>query len=747
VAALAAAALLLTYPLVRSFGSALPGNLGDPLMNAWSLGWGSQAFPGYEWIFERTSPHASDIAARAPRTFWDAPIFHPHEDTFAYSEHMLGVTLFVAPVYWLTGNAILTYNVAFIGSFVLAGVGMFLLVHAITGRRDVALVIALAFAFSPLRVGAQSARLQMLMSGWLPLALWAIHRYGATRAGRYLVWLIASTTLMVLSNMYMLLIGALPIALAALFELARAGRERWRLAGGFALAAGAILLVLGPIVVKYRDVQASMGFARGDAEIVQYSATLRSYLSAFETQGWLPWVHVDKTADRALYVGAALLLLAGIGSLGALTLFLRRRGRVEAQGAHETESAVRSPAAAFLVLYAVVTGLAIALSFGPVLHGWNGELLGAGPYAWLRRLVPAIDGLRAPGRFGLVVSVGLSVIAAYGAALLLKRATAFRRAAVLTGVVGLVIVEAWPAQFVVAPFAARGRAIDEPLYAFLATQPPGSLVELPASRSAARAGDGVLVYQFATLTHAHELVNGLSGFNSPLADLLEGESSPFLHLDRVSDGVAMLQAVGVRYVAVHVNDYVDPEHASEVVSALRVSPAVRAHHVFGSNHLFEIDARSQPSPLPARPPYPRIDVAAHHLVTSHGQAESHRVLDGRSGSFWSSGRPAAEAWLRVQFDTPHDVRHVRLEMGAKRDTYPRTITIVGRTEDGRDHELYSGPALPPLAVGMVDEPRTAPIALALPPNRTSRLTIIAGDAGHRKGWSIDELQIYGEESE
>ena len=745
-AILVVAALLLTYPLARSFGSALPGNLGDPLMNAWSLGWGSQAFPGYEWVFERTSPHASDIAARAPRTFWDAPIFHPHEDTFAYSEHMLGVTLFVAPVYWLTGNPILTYNVAFIGSFVLAGVGMFLLVHAITGRRDVALVIALAFAFSPIRMGAQTARLQMLMAGWLPLALWAIHRYGATRAWRYLAWFVAGTTLMVLSNMYMLLIGALPIALAALFELTRAGRDRWRLARGFALAAGAIVLVLGPVLVKYHQVQASMGFSRNDAEIVQYSATLRSYLSAFETLQWLPWVYVEKTADRALYVGGAVLLLAGVGLFAAVKLFLGRRGRDEAQITPGTAPTVRSPAA-LIVLYAVMTGFAAVLSLGPELRGWNGEPLGSAPYEWLRGLVPAIDGLRAPGRFGLVVSVGLSVIAAYGTAHLLQRATALRRAAVLAAVVGLVTLEAWPVQFAVEPFAAKGRAIDEPLYDFLATQPAGSLVELPASQPAARNANAVLVYQFATLTHAHELVNGTSGFNSPLADLLEGESSPFLYLDWIDDGVAMLQAVGVRYVAVHTEDYANADYADKLVSTLRGSPAVRAHHVFGSNHLFEIERRPQPPQSPGAPPYPRIGVAAHHLVTSHGQAESHRALDGRPGSFWSSGQPAEEAWLRVQLDTPHNVRHVRLEMGDKRDTYPRTITVVGRAEDGRDHELYRGPVLPRLAVGMVDDPRTAPIALALPPNRTSQLTIIAGDAAHKKGWSIDELEIYGAEVE
>ena len=195
------AALLLTHPLSGSLGSALPGNLGDPLLNTWTLGWGAQWLGG-------------------GRPVWDAPIFHPHPDTFAYSEHLLGISLFVAPVYWLTGNAVLMYNVALLASFVLAGAGMYLLVKSLTGRRDVAIVMALAFACSPIRI-AQIARLQMLMTGWLPLALWGIHRYAATRRGGYLATFGISSVLLVLSNMYMLLIGALPIGAAILFELVR----------------------------------------------------------------------------------------------------------------------------------------------------------------------------------------------------------------------------------------------------------------------------------------------------------------------------------------------------------------------------------------------------------------------------------------------------------------------------------------------------------------------------------------------
>jgi hypothetical protein len=96
---------------------------------------------------------------------WDAPIFHPHDNALAYSEHLIGQTLFVWPVFAATDNAVLTYNVALLASFALCGSTCYLWIHALTGRRDVALVFAAAVTFSPFRMGAQLSRLQMLSIG------------------------------------------------------------------------------------------------------------------------------------------------------------------------------------------------------------------------------------------------------------------------------------------------------------------------------------------------------------------------------------------------------------------------------------------------------------------------------------------------------------------------------------------------------------------------------------------------------
>src|SRR3954465_7592408 len=87
-----------TYPLVLHLGRALPGDLGDPLLTSWLLGWDAEHLR-----------HGLGGSG-------DAPFLFPSRHTLVFSEHMTGVAVFVAPVIWGTGNPILAYNMAFLCS-------------------------------------------------------------------------------------------------------------------------------------------------------------------------------------------------------------------------------------------------------------------------------------------------------------------------------------------------------------------------------------------------------------------------------------------------------------------------------------------------------------------------------------------------------------------------------------------------------------------------------------------------------
>src|SRR5215471_9310809 len=147
-----------TFPLVLRLRTHIAGDAGDPVLVAWMLGWDAHRIRhGFAGI-------------------WDAPNFFPYHHTLLYSEHFLGVALFTAPLQWATRNPILVYNLAFLASFVITGCGMYVLARSLTGRRDAAFVAAAVFAFNPFRASHYS-HLQLLVAGWLPLSVWALHRY------------------------------------------------------------------------------------------------------------------------------------------------------------------------------------------------------------------------------------------------------------------------------------------------------------------------------------------------------------------------------------------------------------------------------------------------------------------------------------------------------------------------------------------------------------------------------------------
>jgi hypothetical protein len=105
-----------TYPLILHVSTHIPANLGDPLLIVWILMWDFHALTTKPW------------------SLFYANIFYPVQNTLAFSEHLLGVQPLFGPVYALTGNPVMAYNVVFFLSFVLSGIAMFLS-RELNGRR------------------------------------------------------------------------------------------------------------------------------------------------------------------------------------------------------------------------------------------------------------------------------------------------------------------------------------------------------------------------------------------------------------------------------------------------------------------------------------------------------------------------------------------------------------------------------------------------------------------------------------
>src|SRR5439155_23376165 len=132
-----------------------------------------------------------------------------------------------SPIFWLTGNAVLAYNVLLLACFPLNGIAAYALVRELTGSNAGACVGGLAFAFAPF-VGEHVTHIQMLMAFGMPLALFGLHRYVKNGLPADLAWFALGWLSVMLSNAYTLVFFPILIALWTLWFFRRADASRWR---------------------------------------------------------------------------------------------------------------------------------------------------------------------------------------------------------------------------------------------------------------------------------------------------------------------------------------------------------------------------------------------------------------------------------------------------------------------------------------------------------------------------------------
>ncbi len=727
VGGLLALTLFMTYPLARLLTRGLPGDLGDPLLNTWTLAWVTSRLPyGLQGV-------------------WDAPILYPYRHTLAFSEHLTGIAVLTAPVQWLSHNPVLAYNAAFLGSYVLAGAGMYILGRWLTGRRDAAWLAALAFAFHPYRT-VHVAHLQVLVWGWMPIALWSLHRYfasGTTRP-RWLAVFALAFLLQGLSNGYFLFFLALAVAIVLLFELRRC-EHRVRAMGHLVAVAVVIAVLLAPAAFAYDAVRREYGLRRARDEIVMYSADVASYLqTTAKLHWWGAWLP-RAPGERELFPGVTIPVLAGL-------VLLRRR------------DATRNDPRRLASLYAVMAVTGFLLSLGPEPRAWGRPLLASGPYDWLLRSLPGLDGLRVPARAAVMVYLALVALAAMGVGRLLARLPP-RGAATATVLLALAIMGEGYGQVRVAPFPASPSGQARRAYAWLREAPAGGVIELPLGDwDRGWLLERELRYQYATLVHGKPIVNGFSGYDSPLRRYLY--ESPALSIREIPAVVEALRAVGVRYVLLHLSDYDDPQYAMALYEAFRAlagpepgaagrDPGRDASQVlevvtFGRVVVFRLADWKAPWPAGAFACARRLERREFTVSVSDAPSRIDRMLDGDINTRWLSGRPqVGDEWIDIAFERPQPLALVRLEMAdASGGDYPRELVVEGRPEgeagSGGPHApvtLYRGRTLPLMLLGLLREPARAPIEIPLPPISLSGLRL--RQTGHAQPWfwSVNELVL------
>ena len=700
-------AVVFTWPLAMRPGSLMTAQpFGDPLLNAWILAWGADRLP------------------RGLSGFWTGLFYYPYPDTLAYSEHLLGITVFTAPIQWVSGNPILAFNLALIASGVLAGVGAYLLAREVTGRTDAALVAGVAFACSPYRV-PQIYHLQVLMAGWIPLGLWALHRFFATGSRRALAGFTACFVLQAYSNGYFLYFMSVPVAIVSVHGLWRARGERWRRSIALALSAVAILAALAPIAAVYLRVKHEQGLSRSLGSIVEFSPDIRAY-GHISDRLWL-WGGVLPTGrpEHELFPGLGIVLLTVVALLAAT----RSSRSNEARSGRRLASMTR--------LYAVILLAALVLSLGPSpsLFGWRLPL--TGPYGWWMAVMPGLDGLRVPARLAVIVMVALAVLGAAGFGVLTRRLGPGGRWTAAAVAAGLIAAEGYGGPLAVERFPAPGMATDRAAYEWLARQPKGPMLELPVGGTALS-----VRHLYQTLVHRNRIVNGYSGYASPLQDFIGGP--PFGELDRLDDALRMARTLGIRWLMVHPPLYSDPEHGEALVRGLRSAPA----HVARLESLAGVAVAElrplQPATPRLDPTWREIPAVEFTLAASHNVERLPLLVDGDRSTRWLTGvRQQGGEWVEIRFTAPRDVARVRIEIDRRsQGDYPRGLAVDVSLDGGAWTTLFGGGILPLLGPGFATRPARPAIDIALPPNEARMLRLRTLGQTRVWFWSIHELRVW-----
>lgn len=515
----------LTYPLAFKLGHVGRVDNGDGQLSIWNVAW------------------VARMLAVDPSHVFDANIFYPHRWTLAYSENNLGAGLLAVPAYWIThGNPYAAHNSAVLMGLMLAAVGMYYLVRYLTADRRAAALSAVCFAFCPY-VFAHTAQVQLLMVGGLPFSMLAFHRMtDRPTIARGAVLGATMATQAIFCGYYgvfvLLLVGSAVLVVATM-------RRRWtdRLywsAVGVA-AVVAVALIAGPFL-PYFWLQRDQGFGRTLDEARRFSANWSAYLaSSSYAHAWMlrhlpPWKEV-------LFPG---FVVTALGLAGAWLGRRLRGGEV-------------------VVIYGGLAGLALWASFGPA----------AGLYSVLYRAVPVFTWLRAPARFGLVVSFGLAVLAGAAISLLLSRR---RPANVLAAIicVGAACELAVPLRIPAAPPV-------EPVYRALLTLPRAPVIEMPFFYPEVGLYQHTK-YMLASTTHWMPLVNGYSDYIPP--DFYEHVMA--LATFPSYAALKILEPMRVRYAVFHMYGY-NTENRNDVMTRLKeFEPYLRPIYIDEYSRLYEI---------------------------------------------------------------------------------------------------------------------------------------------------------------
>jgi hypothetical protein len=419
----------LTWPWLARFGTHIFGSPGDNYEFLWKLWW---------------VPHRIGLG----RTPFFAENVFPQSGGYhlGATDMSASATFLFAPLTRVTGP-VLVYNLVMLLSYVLAGLGTYLLARRFGAGRLPAVLAGAAFAWCPFHLWQATAHLNVAQTGFTPWVFLTADGLVSRRRPRDGVWFGLALALAGLTTWYRLIFLLLTVPVFLLVRTLQARAPLRRLIAPLALAGATAGALLVPLLLPAFSYSAT-GRAPAFKEAASYSLSVEDYLMPPPghpvTSYWTADMLAGQNYERIVYPGVVVLLLA----LGCIAVpKLRRRS----------------------LAVAAVAVVAAVLSFGPVLL-WFGRpvVVDLGlhrptvlhevaletdpnappttmavpmPVYPIARYVPGLQGLRAWARAAEMAVLALDVMAALTLTLLLARVPRPSRILVGAGVLALVVAD------------------------------------------------------------------------------------------------------------------------------------------------------------------------------------------------------------------------------------------------------------------------------------------------------------------
>ncbi|MFA6525152.1 MAG: hypothetical protein WCT33_02655 [Patescibacteria group bacterium] len=539
--------VVMTYPWINHMNSWVHDGA-DSYFIAWNLAWDVNSFQ-------------NNIG-----NIFNANIFYPHENTLAYSEHLVGTALLVWPILALTHNPILAYNIVTFIFFALGAYCMYLFMFKLTRNLPVSIISAIIFGFNPYRV-IHFSQIHLQVIFFFPLILLILHRIFELKKNRDFIFLVLAYVALGYMSMHYLLMMAVVTVVFMVFYFAAIDKKMpdKKFIIKLILAFFLIILAILPVYYPYFFAHDENGYSRSYGMITTYSPTVMDYFSFSPLITKI--VGFPNTIEKVLYTGFTVVILFFV----SLYYLIKRR-------------IVDQKTTEILLLYLLIGAVCVLLSFGILVRFTTDGGGVVGPYIFFYKLIPGFDGLRALGRFFIVVLLSISVVIGLGLNQMLKRIKKrFVYGAIIILIASLVMLEyLWvpPFQPVEYRQALIGDEIPE-VYSWFAEQSDDSVIlELPLDVNLRKSTE----YMYLSVYHWKKMINGYSGFFPEDYIKLEKMITDNFTGDETQNEISK---AGVKFIIVHFG--VQSKFTTEITpEELDQLPKLRLIKTFGSDYVYEV---------------------------------------------------------------------------------------------------------------------------------------------------------------